>query len=82
MISLMLKSCFFSFSQIDLLKNEIHELRFNFTMPDGIPKDRSSPSLRRKRQISRGTENSDNSGNKPKVLDRSYGVDLITKVCL
>ena len=72
---------FLIFLKIDLLKNEVREMKVGLLLPNGISTDQNYQSIRKKRQISRSGENvTPNSGNKPKVLDRAYGVDLSTKV--
>ena len=67
--------------QINLLKEEVHALKVRIFIPDTDLNDQQHQSIRHKRQTSGNDGNPpQNSGNKPIVHDRAYGVDLDLKV--
>ena len=67
---------------MDFMRNEIHELKNKLSIQDDLSNDKRYPSARQKRQISRGSRTSEvpESGSKPVVYDKAYGVDLNLKV--
>ena len=69
---------------MEFMRNEIHELKNKLSIQDGVSNDKRYPSARQKRQISRGSRTSEvpDSGSKPVVYDKAYGVDLNLKVGL
>ena len=64
------------------MRNEINELKNKLSIQDDLSTDKKYPSARQKRQISRGSRTSEvpDSGSKPVVYDKAYGVDLDLKV--
>ena len=66
------------------MRNEINELKNKLSIQDDLSNDKKYPSARQKRQISRGSRTSEvpDSGSKPVVYDKAYGVDLDLKVGL
>ena len=66
------------------MRNEIKELKNKLSIQDDSSNDQKYPSARQKRQISRGSRTSEvpDSGSKPVVYDKAYGVDLDLKVGL
>ena len=64
------------------MRNEIRELKNKLSIQDDLSNDKGYPSARQKRQISRGSRTSEvpESGSKPVVYDKAYGVDLNLKV--
>ena len=69
---------------MEFMRNEIHELKNKLSIQDDLLNDKRYPSARQKRQISRGSRTSEvpDSGSKPVVYDKAYGVDLNLKVGL
>ena len=69
---------------MEFMRNEIHELKNKLSIQDDLSNDKRYPSARQKRQISRGSRTSEvpDSGSKPVVYDKAYGVDLNLKVGL
>ena len=69
---------------MEFMRNEIHELKNKLSIQDDLSNDKRYPSARQKRQISRGSRTSEvpESGSKPVVYDKAYGVDLNLKVGL
>ena len=69
---------------MEFMRNEIHELKNKLSIQDDLSNDKRYPSARQKRQISRGSRTSEvpDSGRKPVVYDKAYGVDLNLKVGL
>ena len=69
---------------MDFMRNEIHELKNKLSIQDDLSNDKRYPSARHKRQISRGSRTNEvpDSGSKPVVYDKAYGVDLNLKVGL
>ena len=69
---------------MEFMRNEIHELKNKLSIQDDLLNDKRYPSARQKRQISRGSRTSEvpDSGSKPVVYDKAYGVDLDLKVGL
>ena len=67
---------------MQFMRNEIHELKNKLSIQDDLSNDNGYPSARQKRQISRGSRTSEvpESGSKPVVYDKAYGVDLNLKV--
>ena len=67
---------------MEFMRNEIHELKNKLSIQDDLSNDKRYPSARQKRQISRGSRTSEvpESGSKPVVYDKAYGVDLNLKV--
>ena len=67
---------------MDFMRNEIHELKNKLLIQDDLSNDKKYSSARQKRQISRGSRTSEvpESGSKPVVYDKAYGVDLDLKV--
>ena len=67
---------------MDVMRTEIHELMNKLSIQDDLSNDKRYPSARQKRQISRGSRTSEvpESGSKPVVYDKAYGVDLNLKV--
>ena len=66
------------------MRTEIRELKNKLSTQDDLSNDKGYPSARQKRQISRGSRTSEvpDSGSKPVVYDKAYGVDLDLKVWL
>ena len=64
------------------MRTEIRELKNKLSIQDDLSNDKAYPSARQKRQISRGSRTSEvpESGSKPVVYDKAYGVDLNLKV--
>ena len=64
------------------MRAEIRELKNKLLIQDDLSNDNGYPSARQKRQISRGSRTSEvpESGSKPVVYDKAYGVDLNLKV--
>ena len=69
---------------MDVMRTEIRELMNKLSIPNDLSNNKRYPSARQKRQISRGSRTSEvpDSGSKPVVYDKAYGVDLDLKVCL
>ena len=69
---------------MDFMRNEILEVKNKLSIQDDLSNDKRYPSARHKRQISRGSRTSEvpDSGSKPVVYDKAYGVDLDLKVGL
>ena len=69
---------------MEFMRNEIQELKNKLSIQDDLSNDKRYPSARQKRQISRGSRTSEvpDSGSKPVVYDKAYGVDLNLKVGL
>ena len=67
---------------MDVMRTEIHQLMNKLSIQDDLSNDKRYPSARQKRQISRGSRTSEvpESGSKPVVYDKAYGVDLNLKV--
>ena len=70
--------------QMDVMRTEIHELMNKVSIQNDLSNNKRYPSARQKRQISRGSRTSEvpDSGSKPVVYDKAYGVDLDLKVWL
>ena len=66
------------------MRIEINGLKNKLSIQDDLSNDKKYPSARQKRQISRGSRTSEvpDSGSKPVVYDKAYGVDLDLKVWL
>ena len=69
---------------MDVMRTEIHELMNKVSIQNDLSNNKRYPSARQKRQISRGSRTSEvpDSGSKPVVYDKAYGVDLDLKVGL
>ena len=67
---------------MEIMRNEIHELKNKLLIQDDLSNDKKYSLARQKRQISRGSRTSEvpESGSKPVVYDKAYGVDLDLKV--
>ena len=69
---------------MDVMRIKIHELMNKLSIQNDLSNNKRYPSARQKRQISRGSRTSEvpDSGSKPVVYDKAYGVDLDLKVWL